>query len=56
MIKYEIEGLPDDLPPGKYGCRVTSGVATSEGYLIILKYDGPYKPGEYLFSITKEEE
>lgn len=56
MIRYKIKDLPDDLPPGKYGCRVAGGFATSEGYAIVLKYDGPYRPGEYLFSITKDDE
>jgi hypothetical protein len=56
-LKFDLRGVPDDLPPGKYATRV-SDESRWEGndITIILDYRGPYDPEDpCLIPFTKEE-
>lgn len=57
-MKFDVTGIPDDLPPGTYATRVkNASVENNVGILITLEYKGKIDPDNpTLFTMTKHED
>lgn len=56
-MRYELVGVPDNLPPGKYATRVKSAEWVDGDMVITLEFNGELQPGQMcLFTITKHED
>jgi hypothetical protein len=52
-IRYEVKDIPPNLPPGKYGARVTDECRWEKGDLVIvLVYDSNLSPDDCLLPFT----
>jgi hypothetical protein len=55
LVRYEIRNVPEDLPPGRYGSRVSDESRWESGQLvIILTYDPAIHPDDCALAIVKE--
>lgn len=53
-MKFNLSGVPEDLPPGRYATRVTAARWERTGPVVDLEYRGPYDDTDpCLFPITK---
>lgn len=56
-MRYELVGVPNNLPPGKYATRLKSAEWVDGDIVITLEFNGELQPGQVcLFTITKHEE
>lgn len=52
--RYEVEGIPNNLPPGKYATRVKSADIIDGDIVVTLTFNGELEPNQVcLFTITK---
>jgi hypothetical protein len=45
-MSYKINGLPENLPPGKYQTRLVEVKLTKDGLDFELDFIGPYDPAD----------
>ncbi len=56
-MRFEVRGMPDSLPPGKYRTRVSKESRwTKDDLVIVVDFVGPYDDNDpCLFPLTKED-
>ena len=56
-VRYELVGVPDNLPPGQYATRVKNSDWINGDIVITLEFNGELQPNQVcLFTITKHED